>query len=438
MSLCVKAYPHTGVDGAPHENRLRLGTDLVNRQFPCPCDPNISSKQAAHMQASQRIRSLTVSGDDGWGLFHRAREMMAEGINVLELTIGEHDIKTDPRILDEMHRSALDGATGYAVVPGLPELRQAIADRVTAQTGVPTTPDNVMVTPGGQAALFMTHHATCDEGDRGLYIDPYYATYPGTIRSVGAVDVAVPARAEDAFQPNRAALQAAAPGAKSLLINSPNNPTGVVYTADTMNMIADVTKENDLWLISDEVYDTQVWDGAHLSPRTLPGMLERTLVIGSLSKSHAMTGSRLGWIVGPEEMIEHAIHLATHTTFGVPAFVQYAGIYGLGLGPEFEGKIGAPFRRRLGLAEDMVAKQQVVHLIPAKGAMYAMLDIRATGHTGTSFAEALLAEEFIAVMPGESFGRAAAGHLRVALTLPDPEFVDAFSRLLAFAGRQAA
>jgi arginine:pyruvate transaminase len=108
------------------------------------------------------------------------------------------------------------------------------------------------------------------------------------------------------------------------------------------------------------------------------------------------------------------------------------------LGPEFEGKIGAPFRRRLGLAEDMVAKQQVVHLIPAKGAMYAMLDIRATGHTGTSFAEALLAEEFIAVMPGESFGRAAAGHLRVALTLPDPEFVDAFSRLLAFAGRQAA
>lgn len=124
-----------------------------------------------------------------------------------------------------------------------------------------------MITPGGQSALFASHHAVLDEGDTALFIDPYYATYPGTIRGVGATPRAVQARPEAGFQPDMDALSAAAAQAKSLLINSPNNPTGAIYSRDTLTRIADICCAHDLWLISDEVYDTQIWEGSHLSPR---------------------------------------------------------------------------------------------------------------------------------------------------------------------------
>ena len=389
------------------------------------------------MQLSRRISTLTGGGSDGWDVFNRAREMIAAGEDVTELTIGEHDIRTDPSILDAMHRSALAGHTGYSAMAGVAGLRERVADRLTQRTGVKTRPENVMVTPGGQAALYAAHHAVCDEGDRALYIDPYYATYPGVIRGVGAVPVAVQTRSSQAFQPQVEALDQAAPGAKSLLINSPNNPTGVIYSRDTLDGIAEVCQRHDLWLISDEVYDTQVWEGSHLSPRALPGMAERTLVIGSMSKSHAMTGSRIGWVVGPEAVVDHMTTLALHTTYGVPGFIQDAAIFALDQGTALEEQIAEPFRRRRALALEVLAAQNTVVPIPCQGAMYLMLDIRATGLSGEDFANALLDAHRIAVMPGESFGAAAKGHLRVAMTVDDGRFVQALKTLCAFAASQA-
>lgn len=385
------------------------------------------------MQASQRINNILGGGSDGWEVFLRARQMIADGTPVTELTIGEHDIRTAAPILQDMHRAAMGGHTGYAAVPGITALRDAVAARVQAQTGVPTTRENVVITPGGQAGLFATHTAVLDPGDTALYIDPFYATYPGTLRGASGVPVAIEARASEAFQPRAADIAAVAKGAKSLLVNSPNNPTGVVYSAQTMQGIADVCKEHDLWLISDEVYDTQVWEGAHLSPRALDGMAERTLVIGSMSKSHAMTGSRIGWIVGPEHMIEHLINLATHTTYGVQGYIQEAALFALNQGPEFEAEIAEPFRRRRAIALDILSKQNVVRSVPNGGAMYMMLDISATGLSGDSFANALLDKHHIATMPGESFGKAAAGHLRVAMTIADDDFAQAMQTLCAFA-----
>jgi len=385
------------------------------------------------MNISNRISSLTGGGTDGWDVFNRARRMIGEGHPVIELTIGEHDIRTHPSILTAMHASAMGGHTGYAMVPGTDSLRQTVAERVQTRTGVPTSLENVMITPGGQAALFAAHHAVCDEGDTALYIDPYYATYPGTIRSVGAVAEAIVTRPDDAFQPQAREIAVAAPGAKSLLINSPNNPTGVIYDRQTLGEIAAQCIEHDLWLISDEVYDTQVWEGEHVSPRALPGMAERTLVVGSMSKSHAMTGSRCGWIVGPADVIEHLITLATHTTYGVPGFVQDASVFAIEQGTPLEEEVAAPFRRRRLLARDILARQNIVGLIPAQGAMYLMLDIRATCMSGEAFANGLLDTHGIAVMPGESFGRAAAGHVRVAMTIEDSLFAAALETLCAYA-----
>jgi len=389
------------------------------------------------MLVSDRIRGLTGGGSDGWDVFYRARRMKAAGEPVTELTIGEHDIRTAAPILQEMHAQAMAGHTGYAMVAGTDKLRDTVASRVAARTGVQTTRDNVLITPGGQAALYGAHMAACNPGDTALYLDPFYATYPGTLRGVGAIPHRIETRAEDAFQPRRADIAVAASGAASLLINTPNNPTGTVYSSPTLEGIAEVCRDHGLWLISDEVYDTQVWEGSHISPRSLPGMAQRTLVVGSMSKSHAMTGSRCGWIIGPSEAIAHLITLATHTTYGVPGYIQDASVYALQQGDAFEAEIAEPFRRRRALASNILRGYNSIGLIPSQGAMYLMLDIRATGMNGEAFANALLDQHRIAVMPGESFGNAAAGHVRVAMTVKDSIFAAALGQLCEFADQHA-
>ena len=158
------------------------------------------------MKIADRIGHITGGGSDGWEIYYRTRAMIEAGERVLTLTIGEHDIRTDPAILKAMYDSAMAGNTGYAFGPGKQTLRAAIAARVQARSGVPTSWRNVVVTPGGQAALFATHMALCDAGAVALHCDPYYATYPGTIRATGAHAVAVPTRSADAFQPREAEI----------------------------------------------------------------------------------------------------------------------------------------------------------------------------------------------------------------------------------------
>jgi arginine:pyruvate transaminase len=386
-------------------------------------------------QISRRLRNTPDASGDAWEVFHRARALQAQGVDLLDLTIGEHDIPTAQAVLDAMHEAALDGHTGYAAVPGIAPLRDAVAARLTARTGLPHSRENVMITPGGQMALFAAHLAVCDPGDTGLIIDPYYATYPGTLRALDIVPVAVHARPENGFQPRAQVILEAAQsnGARSLLINSPNNPTGAVYSAQTLDAIAEAAQTADLWLISDEVYDSQVWDGVHLPMAARPDMAARCLSIGSLSKSHAMTGSRLGWISGPAEVIAALIELATHTTYGVPGYIQRAGLFALSQGDAFEHSVAAPFRRRRDRVRAWLKTQPHLRAIPPQGAMYVMLDIRETGLSGTAFALGLLERMRVAVMPGESFGAAASGHLRIALTLPDDKLDLALERIGTYA-----
>lgn len=390
------------------------------------------------MKLSRSITGIVDNGSDGWETFYRARRMKADGAPVIELTIGEHDRGTDRSILDAMHESALSGNTGYAAVPGSPALRERIAARIAERTGVATGPENVLVVPGGQAALLYAHHAVCNPGDTALFIDPHYATFPGTIRAVGAKPLAIRASAENGFLPDPRDVARAADGAASLLINSPNNPTGAVYGERILEGLARVARDHGLWVVSDEVYDTQVWDGAHLSIRACDAMAAQTLVVGSLSKSHAMTGSRIGWVVGPEEAIAHMENLALCANYGVAGFVQDAALFALGLGAEFERRVAAPFLRRRDLALKRIAAQRIVRAARPAGAMYLMLDIRETGLSGREFAERLLDERLVAVMPGESFGAAASGHVRVALTVDDESLAHAIDGLLDLAADVAA
>ncbi|ERL98123.1 aspartate/tyrosine/aromatic aminotransferase [Rhodobacteraceae bacterium HIMB11] len=385
------------------------------------------------MQLSKRIQQITTDGSDGWEILYKSRAMIAKGQDVLELTIGEHDIRTDPKILAAMHQSALGGHTGYASVPGTPELRRAVAARVQERTGVPTSHKNVLITPGGQAGLFAAILCATDPGDGVVHLDPYYATYPTSIRAASCVPMPIKTGPENDFQPSAADLATRPEGARAFLMNSPNNPTGNVYSTETIEAVAEYVQNNDLTLISDEVYDTQIWSGAHVSPRALPNMAERTIVIGSMSKSHAMTGSRIGWVIAPEGAIENMIDLATNTTYGVAGFVQDAALFALSQGEVFEEKIAASFKRRREIALSILQGFPNIPMIAPRGGMYLMLDVRKTGLSGIEFANRLLDERSIAVMPGESFGDSAAGHIRVAMTITDDRFGDALRGLCEYA-----
>ena len=332
-----------------------------------------------------------------------------------------------------MHKSAREGNTGYASVPGTKSLRQAVANRVQKRTGIHTTPNNVIITPGGQAGLFAAHVALANQGDTGLIIDPFYATYPTTLRSAGLNLRIVKTIPEDNFIPSMDELTKNAKGAKTLLINSPNNPTGTVYDQATLLEISKVAIDNDLWVISDEVYDTQIWVGKHISIRSLPNMENRTTVIGSMSKSHAMTGSRLGWVVAPEYVVEKLSDLACNTNYGVPGFIQDAGLYALTQMPDIEKIVAEPFNRRRKIAQKIVKEYPDIKVHPSLGGMYLMIDIRATGLNGVEFSKALLIARSIAVMPGESFGNSSAGHIRVAMTISDDKFEYATRSICSFA-----
>ena len=387
------------------------------------------------MKLSDRVRYINGRDveDDGWSVWYKARDMMAAGENVTLLCIGDHDTPT-PDVVIEGTKAALDArATKYAPVNGIEDLRDAIAARVTARTGVATMREHIFVSNGGQGALFSAMMAATDPGDRVVIIDPYYATYPATVRSASADLIVHKARPRDNFQLDRDELVAATQGARALLVNTPNNPTGAIYNEASLDAIRAACIKNDLWLMSDEVYDTQVHDGTHVSPRQLDGMAERTLVVGSLSKSHIMTGFRLGWLIGPPEFIAFLTDLTNATTYGASGFIQLGAIEALKHGSAAEASTAAIYTRRRNLALRVLEGANAIRISPPDGAMYVMLDIRATGLSGHDFAHRLIEQKKIAVMPGESFGTSAAGHIRIALTTDDASLEAALKTIATFA-----
>lgn len=387
------------------------------------------------MKLSRRV--ATVNGenvtDDGWSVLYRARELADRGETVTMLCIGDHDMPTPRVITDAMFASVNAGDTKYAPIEGKFALREAIAKRTEIQSGVPTTPENVFVASGGQGGLFAAMMATTDPGQRVVIIDPYYATYVPTVRSASCEPIIVRADPDQGFQLDAAALMEACDGASALLVNTPNNPTGAVYSSASLEAIREAAIAHDLWVMSDEVYETQTHSAPHISPRSLDGMAERTLVIGSFSKSHIMTGFRIGWVVGPSDMMTGLVDLTNATTYGVAGFIQDAALAALTRAEKAEKDATAVYLRRRNLALETLAGTNSLKVSPPQGAMYVMLDIRNTGLSGKEFAHALLDAHKIAVMPGESFGQAAAGHIRIALTVPDEELVPALHVISEFA-----
>ena len=380
---------------------------------------------------SSRISGITPSGKDGWEVHFTAINRQQAGEKIIMLSVGDHDFDTPPETVEACVAAVRGGFHHYTQLPGIPRLREAMAKISTRTTGVPTSTGEVIATPGGQAALYAAVQGVLDPGGHAIVVAPYYATYPGTFRAAGAGFTVVETRAEDGFQPNAAAIQKAIePNTRAILINTPNNPTGAVYSRKSLEGIADICRKNDLWLLSDEVYWT-LGSGEHVSPRALPGMAERTLVINSMSKSHGMTGWRIGWLTGPESLITLLISLNLVTTYGLTDFISRAAVEALEKDYGVK-EIAARYAARRTVFLDAVRGLNNVTVRGSEGGMYVMLDIRDVEPDCEKFAWAFLEGEKVAVMPGASFGDAAAGHIRISLCQSEDVLKDAATRLKRF------
>jgi len=384
---------------------------------------------------SPRIRNIVTGTDDGWGVQEKAREMAGAGRDIIMLTMGDHDFPTAEPIRTACADALAAGRTSYGSIHGMAPLREIIAERGGPVHGIEIDPDHVVVAMGGQAALFAAACVALDPGDEAIVIEPYYATYEQTIRAAGGVPVTVQTSADNGFQPDAATLRAAiTPRTRMILCNSPNNPSGAVYTRATLEGIAALCQEHDLWLVSDEVYHSQVYEGVHLSPASLPGMRERTLIVDSMSKSHAMTGWRSGWLICPDMLTaDCVIDLFLTSASGLAPFIQLAMRAALATGKGPEHEISERYRYRRDRAVEALARSKRLKIHPPEAAMYVLIDLRHFVSDAEAFAYALLEATGVAVMPGDSFGDSAAGHIRISLTAPEEKLVKACTHIAEFA-----
>ncbi len=381
---------------------------------------------------TDRLASL---GSEKWAVHAEARRMKAEGKPVIELTIGEPDVPPDPALLAEAVRAMHAGRYRYSNGRGEPAVVAALVRKYgKRRSGV--SAGNVLCFPGTQTALFAVMLGLVEKGDAVLVGDPLYATYEGVIRSTGADQIAVPLRPENGFHMKAADLEAAiTPECRVLLLNTPHNPTGAVLTAEEIAEIGAVCRRHDLWIVCDEVYEQLVFGAAFASPFDDPDLAERTIVVSSISKSHAAPGFRSGWAIGPEAFCTRLLAVSETMLFGVQPFIADMTAYALDNPIATAATMRESYRARAARFADALSRAPGLAPLPPEAGMFIVVDVSGTGMSGEDFAWALLQEELVAVMPGSSFGEGAAGFIRLSLTVPDDHIDEACRRITALAAR---
>jgi len=383
---------------------------------------------------------LADLGGAKWELHARARRMKAEGIPVLEFTIGEPDVPCPPDLIACAADAMAGGRLGYSNGRGEPGLVRALAARYSVRRGRVITPDQIMCFPGTQTTLFAVLMALVESGDEVIVADPMYATYEGLIRATGARPVPVRLRAEQGFRLQAADVAAAVtPRARVLLLNTPHNPTGAVLTPADLAALGAVAQAHDLWIVSDEVYEDLVFPGTRFaSPLDLPELADRAIACASISKSHAAPGFRSGWCVGPDEFCARLLPLSETMLFGGQPFIADMTAQAISHPSAVAPGMVDRFNRRAGLIFDALDGVAGLRVHRPQAGMFALIDLRATGQSGSAFAASLLEAEQVALMPGESFGAALAGWLRMALSQPDALTAEACHRIARHAARLRA
>lgn len=383
---------------------------------------------------SERLAGL---GSEKWAVHIAGRQRAARGEPLIFLSIGEPDAPPPAAILDVADRQMRAGRTRYAEGRGEANARRALARVYTRQTGRAIHENQFIYLPGTQTALYAAMMTVAEAGDEVLMPDPYYATYEGVIASAGATMVPVATDPDHGFHLKAADLERAiTPRSRVLLMNTPSNPTGAVFTRSEIEKIGRVCEKHDLWIISDEVYATLTYGNTvFASPFDVPELEERTIVVSSISKSHALPGFRCGWIAASEDFCNRCIPVTETMLFGSQQFLEDAMAFALDTHfPEVDAMKRDYETRARALVAGLKASKKVSARMP-EGGMFVMVDVRSTGLTGEAFAWKLLEEEGVVTMPGESFGAGGTGHLRVALTVDEGQIAEASKRIARLADR---
>jgi arginine:pyruvate transaminase len=385
------------------------------------------------MRYSSRIERLEGEGTDAWIVHDRAVARKHRGDEIYLLSIGDPDFDT-PASIRQAAVGALDtGRTHYSPSGGEPALRRAIAERAALTIGTPVEPGQVIIYPGAQAALFALAQCLFDPGDEVIVPEPTYVTYEGMLGAAGAIMRTIPLRPERGFHldPDDIA-RAIGPRTRGIMVNFPHNPTGAVLTRQEAEATAELCRRHDLALISDEVYAALNFTGEFVSPASLPGMAERTAVVSSLSKSHAMTGWRCGWSVTPLGLAGHLEKLVRCMHFGVAQFVQDAGAAAFHHADREAAELRAAYLGRARVVVDRLGSVSGIACRMPEAGMYVFADVRGTGLSGKRFASELLDATGVAVTPGEGFGPSGAGHVRITLGTGEGRLGEACDRIAGF------
>lgn len=365
----------------------------------------------------------------------RARELRAEGVDVISFGAGEPDFPTPEHIVAEAARAAHDPANHkYSANQGLPTLRAAVAAYTKEYSGVEVDPTEVVVTNGAKQAVFQSFAALVDDGDEVLLPSPHWVTYPAGIELAGGKAVTIPTGPESGFKVSVSDLDAAkTERTVALVFVSPSNPTGAVYTAEEARAIGEWARDNEIWVIADEIYQRLVYDGSRVAPSIVSATsrFENWIIVNGVAKSFAMTGWRVGWMVGPTDVMEAAARHQSHVTSNVANICQQAAVSALRGPQETVDEMRQAFDSRRKLMYSMVTEIPGVSCVEPMGAFYVFPDVSdaLTDAISTSekLGEVLIEEAGVAVVPGESFG--APGFLRLSYALGEIEIERGVTRM---------
>ncbi|HNQ28550.1 MAG TPA: aminotransferase class I/II-fold pyridoxal phosphate-dependent enzyme [Methanolinea sp.] len=352
---------------------------------------------------------------------------------VISLGVGEPDFSTPWNICEASIYSIEQGGTSYTSNRGLQTLREALSRYLHAHYGLSYHPDNEMIiTTGVSEGLDIAIRAVVDPGDEVLVAEPCYVSYAPCVTLAGGMPIAVPCVEKDRFRLNPDRLmERVTPRSKALIINFPNNPTGAVMRREDLQAVADIVCDHDLVLISDEVYAELTYEGSHVASATVGDLASRTITLNGFSKAYAMTGWRIGYLCAPREICDAALKIHQYVMLCAPVMGQVAALEGIRRGEEEKDRMVREYRVRRNLFVESLNRIGLTCHLP-EGAFYAFPSVEGTGLSDYEFAERLLKEEHVAVVPGSVFGQGGAGHLRCAYAVSRKDLNEAVRRMEQF------
>ncbi|EEB83364.1 pyridoxal phosphate-dependent aminotransferase [Roseobacter sp. GAI101] len=376
-------------------------------------------------------RRITDTSPKNFGMFAKAVGMTGDLIH-LELGMPAED--TPQHIKDATIAALQGGAVHYSDLQGMPELRQALAEKLTQQNGMDVSASEVLITNGLTQGSYAAFMAFLDEGDEALLLAPYYPQHIGKAELAGAKVTVAPLDAANGFSINRALIEPhITPATRILALINPCNPTGRVYTRDELQIIADLAQEHDLLVISDEVYEEITYDATHISIASLPGMKDRTISMFAFTKAYAMDGWRLGYVVADSALMGPLMKITTNEVTHVNTFIQHGALAAVTGDPSVLAGMVARDRERRDLVVGRLNQMPGVTCAAVEGTIYAFPDITATGLSAQDCADRLLSETGVVVEAGSFYGQAGEGHLRVCFGCASTDVLtDAMDRMQRF------